>query len=121
MKQLDDTVPALSRARAQVDNTIAEVAACKQKDSSATRGLVKNFYKVVQSATYRLQTLKASVQGDLRRAHERQEKEMALQMRLGELERESALAESVSLEEASPFQILPGSPVTGVPFDDTLR
>ena len=51
----------------EVDDTIAEVAASKQKGSSATRGLVKNFYKVVQSATYRLQNLKASVQGDLKR------------------------------------------------------
>ena len=42
-------------------------------------------------------------------------------MRLEELEHESVPAESVPLEEVNPFQILPGVPVTGVLFDDTLR
>ena len=120
MKQLDDTVSALSREKAQVDNTIAEVAASKQKGSSATRGMVKRFFKVVQSATYRLQALKASAQGDLKRAQERQKRELALQARLQELEHESIPAQPAPPEEVNPSHILPGTPVTGFLVDDTL-
>ena len=121
MKELDDTVSVLSREKAEVDGTIAEVAASKQKGSSATRGMVKRFVKVVQSATYRLQALKASAQGDLKRAQERQEKELALQVRLEELEHEPVPAEPALPEEVNPSQVLPGVPVTGVLLDDTLK
>ena len=120
MKQLDDTVAVLSREKAEVDETIAEVAASKQKGSSATRGLVKDFYKVVQSATYRLQNLKTSVQGDLQRAFERK-KDVALLLTLGEPEPDSVSPEFVPTEEASSSHIPPGSTVIGVPFDNTLK
>ena len=120
MKQLDDTVSALSRERAEVEGIIAEVASNRRKDSSASRDLIRNFYKIVQSATYRLQTLKTSVQGDLQRAFERK-KDVALLLTLGEPEPDSAPPEFVPAEEASSSHIPPGSPVTGVPLDNTLK
>ena len=120
MKQLDDTVSALSREKAEVESIIAEVASNRRKDSSASRGRICDFYKIVQSATYRLQHLKMSVQGDLQQALERK-KDSALLLTLGEPEPDSVSPEFVPTEEASSSHIPPGSPVTGVPLDDALK